>query len=150
MVQAVIACVEREANETMNWDVLHLNLLLAWVWILAGFASGALLGLRFTRDNWLGGYTSIRRRMYRLGHISFFGLGILNLMFYLTANRLSESPALLLSIASWAFMLGALLMPASCLILAHHETAKPHILFAVPVGSLLTGGATTLWMLLRP
>ena len=53
----------------------NLNLFLGWLWILLGFVSGMALGMFFHRENWLGGYGSFKRRMYRLGHISFFGLG---------------------------------------------------------------------------
>ena len=52
----------------------QLNLVLGWLWIALGFASGAVLGLWFHKEQWLGGYASWMRRLYRLGHISFFGL----------------------------------------------------------------------------
>ena len=67
----------------------HLNLILAWLWILLGFATGMVLGMFFHGENWLGGYGSFKRRMYRLGHISFFGLGVVNLLFCLTAQTFS-------------------------------------------------------------
>ena len=41
------------------------NLLFAWLWILLGFVSGMTLGMFFHGENWLGGYTSFRRRMSR-------------------------------------------------------------------------------------
>ena len=72
----------------MTAGAAQINLLVAWVWILLGFLSGFGLGLNFHREDWLGGYGSYKRRLFRLGHISFFGLGALNLMFYLTALRL--------------------------------------------------------------
>jgi hypothetical protein len=62
------------------------NLVLAWVWILLGFVSGLFQGMFFHGEHWLGGYASWRRRMYRLAHISFFGLGALNLLFLVTAQ----------------------------------------------------------------
>ena len=37
------------------------------------------------REDWLGGYGSFKRRLYRLAHISFFGLAIVNLMFCFVA-----------------------------------------------------------------
>lgn len=125
----------------------QLNLILAWVWIVAGFGSGALLGLRFAREHWLGGYASFRRRMLRLGHISFFGLGFINLMFWLTTRLLPDLSAPLLNVASMAFLVGAVSMPVCCLALACYPSLKPHTLFAVPVASLLAGGASTLCML---
>lgn len=132
----------------MNWNTPNLNLVLAWLWIGLGFVSGALLGLGFARENWLGGYTSLRRRMYRLGHISFLGLGIMNLLFFFTVSGLDNLPSLPLALASWSFIIGALTMPISCLAQAHHLNTKPQVLFAVPVTSLLIGGISTVWMLL--
>src|SRR6266436_1502559 len=65
--------------------IIQLNLIAAWSGILAGFVSGLLLGLFFHREDWLGGFGSFKRRLYRLAHISLFGLAIVNLMFYFTA-----------------------------------------------------------------
>src|SRR6478752_5122133 len=70
---------------TMNTPVAQPNLVLAWLWIMMGFGSGFWLGLNFHQEHWLGGYASHKRRLYRLGHISFFGLALMNLMFYFTA-----------------------------------------------------------------
>jgi len=124
----------------------HLNLVIAWLWILLGFITGMVLGLFFHRESWLGGYGSFKRRMYRLGHISFFGLGAVNLLFYLTTQNLSlASPTI--GIASWAFIVGALTMPVCCMVMAHYP--KAHLIFAVPVLSLITGGVLMLFLLLE-
>jgi len=117
------------------------NLFLAWLWILLGFLTGMGLGMFFHGENWLGGYGSFKRRMYRLGHISFFGLGAVNLLFYLTTQNLSPAgPAI--GIASWAFIVGAVTMPVCCAVMAHFP--KAHLIFAVPVLSLIAGGVLTL------
>jgi hypothetical protein len=55
------------------------NLLVGWVGMLGGVISGTLIGLFFKREDWMGGYGWFRRRLTRLGHISFFGLGFLNI-----------------------------------------------------------------------
>jgi len=124
----------------------HLNLVIAWLWILLGFITGMVLGLFFHRESWLGGYGSFKRRMYRLGHISFFGLGAVNLLFYLMTQNLSlASPTI--GIASWAFIVGALTMPVCCMVMAHYP--KAHLIFAVPVLSLITGGVLMLFLLLE-
>ena len=122
------------------------NLLLAWLWILLGFGSGMVLGMFFHGENWLGGYGSFKRRMYRLGHISFFGLGAVNLLFYLTVQDALPAGALV-HFASLAFIIGALAMPACCVVMAHFP--KAHLIFAVPVVSLITGGVLTLTLLLE-
>ena len=120
------------------------NLFLAWLWILLGFVSGMVLGMFFHGENWLGGYGSFKRRMYRLAHISFFGLGAVNLLFCLTVQifSLTGQPV---SIASWAFIVGAITMPVCCVVMAHFP--KAHLIFAVPVVSLIAGGSLTLWQL---
>ena len=118
----------------------ELNLALAWSWIALGFGSGLVLGLFFHREQWLGGYASMKRRLYRLGHISFFGLGVLNLCFFFTVRELAlTGPAV--TLAAWAFVAGAIFMPFCCVLMAHAPRLRP--LFAVPVLSLLLGGVLT-------
>ncbi len=126
----------------MNFATPQLNLMLAWLWVILGCGGGFGLGTGFHREEWLGGYASFKRRLYRLGHISFFGLAILNLMFYLTVQ--SCDPASVgIAIAGWAFITGAVLLPACCLIMAHQPRLR--VLFLVPVLSLLMGALLTLW-----
>jgi len=122
------------------------NLILGWLWILLGFVSGMALGMFFHGENWLGGYGSFQRRMYRLGHISFFGLGAINLLFWLTMQRIAPSEPLA-GIASWAFIVGAVTMPVCCVVMAHRPRA--HLIFAVPVVSLIAGGVLTLILIFR-
>jgi hypothetical protein len=116
------------------------NLILAWLWILLGFTSGMALGMFFHGENWLGGYGSFKRRMYRLGHISFFGLGAVNLLFCLTVQNFSLAGPII-HFASLAFIIGAIAMPVCCVVMAHFP--KAHLIFAVPVVSLITGGILT-------
>ena len=119
----------------------NLNLILACLRILLGFVSGMILGMFFHGENWLGGYASFKRRMYRLAHISFFGLGALNLLFFLTVQHFSLAGQCL-GIASWAFIVGAIAMPICCVVMASFP--KAHLIFSVPVVSLITGGILTL------
>jgi len=121
------------------------NLILAWLWLFLGFVTGMVLGLFFHHEHWLGGYGSFKRRMYRLSHISFFGLGVVNLLYWLTAQNFSLTGPYA-SVASWAFIIGAITMPLCCVLMAHFPKAR--LSFAVPVVSLITGGALTLLMLL--
>src|SRR5881628_2471904 len=108
----------------------EVNLLAAWAGILLGFASGLVFGLCFHREEWLGGYGSFKRRLYRLGHISFFGLAVVNFMFYLT-GRTFLHPSPLAQVASAAFVVGAVTMPACCFATAHIPKARA--LFGIPV-----------------
>jgi hypothetical protein len=119
---------------------MQINLLAAWIGILLGFVSGMALGLFFHNESWLGGYASFRRRMYRLAHISLFGLGAVNLLFYLTAHAVASNSAV--GYASWAFIVGAIAMPLCCVMMAHFP--KSRMLFAVPVISLIIGAVLTL------
>jgi hypothetical protein len=124
----------------------HLNLVIAWLWILLGFVSGMVLGLFFHRENWLGGYASFKRRLYRLAHISFFGLGVVNLLFCLTVQNFSLTGPLV-HFASLAFITGAIAMPVCCVVMAHFP--KAHMIFAVPVVSLIAGGILTLMEVIK-
>jgi hypothetical protein len=126
----------------MNATVAQSNLIVAWLWIVLGFVTGFVMGLNFHREDWLGGYGSFKRRLYRLAHISFFGLGAVNLMFYFTAQQFTAA-TVLSSVASWGFVAGAVSMPLCCFVMAHH--AKARALFLIPVISLVAAGAVTLW-----
>lgn len=113
-----------------------MNLCLGWLWITAGLISGAMVGLFFYDPNWLGGYSSWRRRMVRLGHISFLGTGLLNLAFTFTfANGTGRTPP---TLASWLLAVGAITMPVVCF-LAAWRVGFRH-LFPIPVASLIGAG----------
>ena len=120
----------------------YLNLILGWLGIAIGVVYGFVLGLSFHRDEWLGGYVSLRRRLYRLAHIALFGLALINLAFYFTAQRLPY-PNRALDLASWAFAAGAVTMPICCIVMAFR--VKLRALFLIPVLSLLTGAVLTIW-----
>ena len=110
------------------------NVSAAWLAILAGALAGAVMGLMFHREDWLGGYSSWRRRMLRLGHIAFFGIGLLNLAFALTAmGGLSRPPMF----SAVALATAAALMPGVCYLAAWRKPLRH--LFAVPVVCVLIG-----------
>ena len=129
----------------MKTNPAQLNLVAAWLGILLSFVSGMVLGMFFHGEGWLGGYTSLKRRMYRLGHISLFALGAVNLFFWLTVKNLS-APSANLSLASGLFVLGAATMPLCCVIMAHWP--KLHLIFSVPVICLISAAVLTLAMVL--
>jgi len=112
-----------------------LNLWAAWIGILLGFISGAAAGMGFHRENWLGGYGSWRRRMIRLGHISFFGLAFVNLAYALTVRTMDLSeinPATPLLL-----IIGAIAMPTVCFLAAWRQPFRH--LFLIPVTALILG-----------
>ena len=125
----------------MKFPFTQINLIAAWLGILLGFASGFFLGLNFHREDWLGGYTSFKRRLYRLAHISFFGLAMMNLMFYFVARDFSPAK-LSVAVASWGFLVGAISMPICCIIMA--QNSKLRALFLIPVSSLIVAATLTL------
>lgn len=124
----------------LNPHLAQPNLILAWIWIVLGFGWGSFLGMNFHRDAWLEGYSSFKRRLYRLAHVAFFGLGLINLLFYFTVRTLTQ-PSPWVQMASWAFIAGMVTMPICCVIAAHFPKARA--LFVVPVGSLLLAGILT-------
>ena len=111
------------------------NLLAGWSGFLAGAVTGALMGLFFHRENWLGGYGSFPRRMIRLGHIACFGLGLINILFALTAATLPPAPAA--SLASSLLVAGMITMPVTCFLTAWRKSFR-HFFF-IPAGSTLIG-----------
>jgi hypothetical protein len=124
------------------------NELAAWILILLGMVSGAVMGMRFQEEGFMGGYASRRRRLLRLGHISFFGLGVLNLCF---AHSVRGAAAGLdgrwVGVAGWCMIAGGVLMPLCCAANAWRAAFQP--LFAAPVGALVTGVVILLTGLVR-
>ncbi len=129
----------------MNFSLGQINVVLAWLWMTLGLVFGFLLGSYFHIEDWLGGYSSFRRRLYRLAHISFFGTAILNLLFHFTTDGLPATGSLVTT-ASWCFVVGAISMPACCFIMAHNP--KLRAVFLIPVVSLILACTITLWQVL--
>ncbi|MCP4247940.1 MAG: hypothetical protein GY778_12910 [bacterium] len=119
----------------------NVNLHAAWIGILLGFLAGAIQGLFFQNDQWLGGYSAWSRRMTRLGHVSFFGIAFVNMTYALTVRFLdlhNPSPR-----SSWLFIVGAATMPLVCYLSAYRKWFRH--LFPLPVLSLIVGAALFIW-----
>jgi len=123
-------------------DISALLLRAAWAGFFLGVLSGAVIGLFFHREDWMGGYSSYRRRLTRLGHISFFGLGFVNALFAFThhAMPLAGQPA---QIAGISFLIAAATMPTVCFLTAWRKPWRH--LFFIPVGSAAIGIVCVLW-----
>jgi len=113
------------------------NVAAAWIGFLLGSLSGATLGLFFHRKDWLGGYTSWPRRMLRLGHISFFGIGLINLAFAASVTWIDPDDPLIWP--SRLFIAALILMPATCFGAAFWKPTRH--LFFLPVVSVVVGAA---------
>lgn len=111
----------------------QLNLVAGWSGFLAGAATGALIGLYFHRDGWLGGYDAFPRRMVRLGHIACFGLGLINILFALSAPESSAWA----NYGSWLLVIGMITMPVNCFLTAWKQQCR-HAFF-IPAGATLGG-----------
>jgi len=114
-----------------------LNWKLGWSLILAGFLSGAAIGVMFHREDFLGGYASFPRRMLRLGHIALIALGLLNVVFAITPLMgTTHTPAAV------CFAAGAVLMPLLCFLTAWRSGFRR--LFFVPVVTLVAAATLML------
>jgi hypothetical protein len=119
-----------------------LNWYFGWSLILTAFVTGAILGLFFYRDDFLGGYASFRRRILRLGHIALAALGMLNVLYGL--SPLAAEPSVRARIASLAFVVGGVTMPAVCFLTSWRPGFRH--LFFIPVTALVVAVLQTLWM----
>lgn len=110
--------------------------------MIFGLLSGAMIGLFFHDDSFAGGYASFRRRMMRLGHVAFFGLGIINVVFSLTLT----TTGVVLSyptVATISLIVAAILMPLVCFLSAWQKPFRH--MFTLPVACV----AITLILLLE-
>ena len=121
-----------------------LNLYAAWIGILLGAVAGAIQGLFFHDDRWLGGYGTWRRRMLRLGHISFFGIAMINLAYFFTVSTLDMHGGQAWS--SHLLVVAAISMPLLCYLSAFRKGFRH--LFFVPTLSVIIGVGFLLWSLL--
>ena len=111
-----------------------LNWHFGWWMILLSFLTGLIVGVAFHRDDFWGGYTSFRRRIFRLGHIALAELGMLNLLFAISPWPAGGTwPG---QIASAGFAAGGAIMPIVCFLAAWRD--KWRVLFPLPVASLIT------------
>ena len=126
----------------MDLQSAQINLVFAWVWISIGVVFGAVLGGRFHQEHWMGGYSSFKRRLYRLAHVAVFALAMINLLFHFTIQG-QATTSIATAVASVGFVIGAVFMPVCCLAVAHNP--KLRMVFAIPITSLLLAAVLTAW-----
>jgi hypothetical protein len=125
---------------------MQANIYAAWIGFLLGCLAGAVPGLFFHGHEWLGGYSSWRRRMIRLAHVAFFGVGLLNLSFALTTRALELVTGL--RSVSTLLIAGAITMPLVCYLSAWKPAFRN--LFFIPAGSITVGIALFTWRIVSP
>lgn len=125
----------------MEFDAVTFSLRTGWFGMLGGVLSGALMGLFFLKPDWLGGYGSQPRRLVRLGHISFFGIGLLNLFYGLSLTPFAI-PAEAARWGSLALLAALVTMPLCCFLTAWRQPMRH--LFPIPVLSAGAGIAIIL------
>ena len=121
------------------------NLYAAWIGIFAGCIAGAVQGLFFHKDDWLDGYGSWRRRMTRLGHISFFGIGFINFAFAVSLWILEMEGELVVS--SRLLIVALITMPLLCYLSAFKKPLRN--LFFIPAGSVIVAIVLFLWRIIE-
>jgi hypothetical protein len=104
------------------------NRRIGWLSLGLGAATGLILGLwsfdgPFPVPGWLGDYDHTARRLARLGHIAFFGLGILNLLVSGELRRTVLGP-LGRKTASWAMNFGNIFLPLTLFAAAAYRPFK--------------------------
>jgi hypothetical protein len=104
------------------------NRRVGWLSTCLGAASGLILGLwsfdgPFAVPGWLGEYDQTGRRLARLGHIAFFGLGILNILIAGELRRGVLGRRLRWA-ASWAMNFGNVFLPLTLFAAAAYRPLK--------------------------
>ncbi len=123
------------------------NRLVAWSGFCLGVLSGSLMGLwafggPIDPPIWIGDYDDTPRRLIRLAHISFFGIGYLNLLLA------RELPGLDLggrskALASWCMNAANILLPLLLFAAAIYGPLK--YLLPIPVTATLIALAVATW-----
>ena len=124
-----------------------MNRTVGWASLAVGIATGLVMGLwsidgPLPPPSWLGEYGDTPRRLARLGHIAFIGLGILNILLSreLLDSSLGERGRRL---ASRAMTLGNLLLPINLFAAAAWPPAK--YAMAIPATAVFLAMGLAAW-----
>jgi hypothetical protein len=132
-------------------EIGKVNIVFGWVWMNMGFITGLLMGLKaeqfglnFMKEGptWLEGYSSVPRRLIRLGHVAFIMLPVLNILYgqYIDATPL---PLFWKLTGSYAMIFGAVGVPVLCMGAAFFRPLK--LVLSVPATAVLVGNLVIAW-----
>jgi hypothetical protein len=118
-----------------------------WVSACAGVVTGMVMGLwsfdgPLAPPAWLGEYGDTARRLARLGHIAFFGLGILDLLLAHELRRSALGPWGQ-RLASWAMIFGNVFLPLTLFASAAYRPLK--YLMGAPVCAVFLALTLAAW-----
>jgi hypothetical protein len=104
------------------------NRAVGWASLAAGVATGLVMGLwsfdgPLQPPSWVGAYGDTSRRLLRLGHIAFIGLGILDILLAGELERSTLAPRAARA-ASRLMVFGNVLLPITLCIAAAWRPAK--------------------------
>lgn len=126
----------RDLNDTAGTAVGRRNVVFGWCWLLLGVVQAMLIGLFAFHDSWLGGYSSLPRRLLRLSHISFMALPLLNVLYGQQIDAIRMAPAIR-NLGSYAMIVAGISMPTVCLLTAANPFFE--LFFFIPAGSFAIG-----------
>ena len=129
----------------------QLNIVFGWLWMNMGFITGLLMGLKAEQfglnlkqvgPEWLEGYSSVPRRLIRLGHVAFIMLPVLNILFgqFIDATPLTPQWK---QIGSYAMIFGGVGVPVLCFAAAFYRPVK--VLLGLPATAVLVGNLVIAW-----
>jgi hypothetical protein len=126
---------------------LQANRLVGWCSFVLGITVGLIMGMwsfngPLPVPDFLGEYDDVSRRLARLGHIAFFGLGILNLLLARELPRLTLKPAMRRT-ASATMNFGNLFLPLTLLAAAGFHPLK--YLMPLPATSVFIALVIVTW-----
>ena len=124
-----------------------MNRTIGWISLVAGIATGLVMGLwsfdgPMTTPAWLGEYGDTSRRLARLGHIAFIGLGLINI---LLAHELPHSSlsARARRMASHHMNFGNVVLPITLFAAAAWRPAK--YAMAIPATAVFVALCLAAW-----
>jgi hypothetical protein len=130
----------------MDLNIGKRNISFGWFWILVGVLLGAVMGMwsfNGPLPSPLGDYTSLPRRLFRLSHIAFIALAVINILYGYEIDKLMLKERVK-KLGSATLIYGAVLMPILLISAAFYEPIKyltmiPAILVVIALFIMVAG-----------